>query len=423
MSTAFKNIDTGSAPLSKILFVSYGGGHVAMLAPVAKAMLDAGQPVVFLALTTAAVHLARLNIPFIGYRQLPGADDEDVQAYGHQLAQSLPAGGPVAMEETVAYLGLNYRELVRAHGQEQAASLYASKGRQAFLPVNLFESWLAELRPAAVIATNSPRSEQAALLAAARLGIPSVCAVDIFGLQEVQWIGQPGYGQRVCVLNEQVRRMFLSHGRREDEVVVTGNPAFQRLQTDQARCAGLALRAERAWGDDERVILWASQIEPEKHPFAERWGDPTLPRRTEAELRHFVASHPGFRLVIRYHPSERVEFSTGQDRVDFSPSSEDLAALLHAVDMVVVTASTVGLEAYLAGRPVISVDASVFTPDAPYSSMGISVGVQAPEDLEAALLEIAPEVREHAGAEEVHEEMADIGPTQKMVRIIESILV
>lgn len=418
-----KAIETESAPLSPLLFVAYGGGHVAMLAPVAKALLDAGQPILFLALTTAAAHLERLNIPFIGYRQLPGAEDGDVQAYGLHLAQALPAGGPVAPEETVAYLGLNYRELVRAHGEKQAATLYASKGRQAFLPVDLFQSWLDDLRPAMVIATNSPRSEQAVLLAAARLGIPSICAVDIFGLQEVQWIGQPGYGQRVCVLNEQVKKMFLAHGRHEEEVVVTGNPAFQRLQTGQSRSAGLALRAQRSWGNDELVILWGSQIEPEKHPFAERFGDPMLPRKIEAELRDFVSTHPGFRLVVRYHPSERAEFASGQDRVDFSPASEDLAALLHAVDLVVVTASTVGLEAHLAGRPVISVDASVFTPDAPYSKMGISVGVPSPKELEFALMAIATSKLGRESTREVGEELADVGPTQRIVQVIQSVLV
>lgn len=409
-------------PQGAVLLVAYGGGHVAMLAPVAQALGVAGRPFLFLALTTAAAHLERLGLPYLNYRQLPGANEPDVLRHGARLARDLPQGGPVPMEETVAYLGLNYRELIQTYGEEEAAARYAAQGRQAFLPVNLFEVWLADLKPALVVATNSPRSEQAALLAAGRLGIPALCAVDIFGLQEVQWIGQSGYAQRICVLNEQVRQMFLAHGRSPDEVVVTGNPAFQRLQTAQARQAGRQLRQDRSWRDDETVILWASQIEPDKHPFADRHGDPSLPRRIEAQLRQFVAARSGFRLVVRYHPSEREEFQSGQPGVDFSPGAEDLAALLHAVDVVVVTASTVGLEAHLAGRPVVSVDASVFTADAPYSQMGISIGVQEPGDLDAALLGLAAPTRRQALPEGAGPEGADFGPTQKIVQVINSML-
>jgi UDP-N-acetylglucosamine 2-epimerase len=46
-----------------------------------------------------------------------------------------------------------------------------------------------------------------------------------------------------------------------------------------------------------------------------------------------------------------------------------------------VTASTVGLEAHIAGKPVISVDMSVFTPDAPYAAMRISTGTNSLSEL------------------------------------------
>ncbi len=370
-----------------ILFVAYGGGHVAMLAPLAQALQRAGRAFTFLALTTASAYLDHLGIPYIGYRQLQGAQDEDVQAYGEELLQDLPVGGAVSREETVAYLGLNYREMVREHGADQAQALYKNRGRQAFLPVACFERLFADLMPNLVVATNSPRSERAALLAARKRGIRSICAVDIFGLQEVQWIGQPGYSDRVCVLNEDVRKMFIEYGRKPEEIVVTGNPAFDRLSAAQIMSAGARLRQARGWNDGLVTVLWASQIEPVQHPFTDRTGDPSLPRRIEGYLRNFVASDEQVRLVVRYHPSEREVFRE-QERVAFSPLEEDISTLLHAVDVVVVTASTVGLEASLAGRPVISVDCSVFTADAPYSRMGISTGVSCVEDLGQVLREL-----------------------------------
>lgn len=357
-----------------ILFVAYGGGHVAMLAPIASMLSQVGRPFIFLALTTARAVLERQGIPAIGFSYLPGADDTQVQAWGRKLASELPLGGPVLPEETIAYLGLNFRDLVQDLGESEAWHRYRNEGRQAFLPVRTMENALRAYKPSLVVTTNSPRAERAAIISAGNLGIPSVCAVDLFALQEVQWIGQSGYADRVCVLNESVRSMFLYHGRRGDEVVVTGNPAFDSISAPETIEAGKRLRRDRGWDDGRKVVLWASQIEPERHPFTDRAGDPLLPRRVESELRRIIAANQGLRLVVRYHPSERVHFEPAL-RVDFSPVSEPISVLLHAVDAVVVTASTVGIEAALAGRPVISIDMSIFTPDTKYEELGVSRGI------------------------------------------------
>ena len=164
------------------------------------------------------------------------------------------------------------------------------------------------LAPGLVVATSSPRAERAAILAAAQVGIPSICVVDLFALQEVQWIGQFGFGTRVCVLNESVREMFLARGRRPEEVVVTGNPAFDRLKAPETVLAGFNLRQARGWNDGKKIVLWASTIEPERHPFNGLLGDPNLPRLVETQLREIVASDTNLRLVVRYHPNERVVF-------------------------------------------------------------------------------------------------------------------
>lgn len=372
---------------SPVLFVSYGGGHVAMLAPIALKMQAAGLPFIFLALTTAKAVLDRLGIPSIGFRDLSEANDYLAQRWGRELAADIPVGGPVKQEETIAYLGASFRDLAEELGEVEARRQYAFKGRHAFLPVATMRRVIARLAPTLVVATNSPRMERAAILASGQLGVPSVCAVDMFALQEVQWIGQPRFATRVCVINESVRNMFLAHGRGPEEVVVTGNPAFEILLTDEAIQAGKQLRHERGWNDGKKSILWASMIESQQHPFNGLFGDPALPRRIESVLRKIVESDENLRLVVRYHPSEVVNFESGQ-RVDFSPNSEPISALLHAIDCVVVTASTVGLEAAIAGRPVVSIDTSIYTPDTLYSSIGVSKGVTNLNSLHEAINQV-----------------------------------
>lgn len=400
-----------------VLFIAYGGGHVAMLAPIAQALIALGRPFTFIALTTARSDLDRLGIPSIGFSDLSEALETDAQVWGRELAGDLPAGGRVSPEETIAYLGSSFRDLVAEQGEDKAKQCYAKVGRQAFLPIATMRRVLARLAPDLVVATNSPRAERAAILAAGQLGIPSICAVDLFALQEVQWIGQPNYATRLCVLNESVHGMFLAHGRKPDELVITGNPAFDRLRAPEAIQAGAQLRRDRSWDDGKKIVLWASQIEPEHHPFANLSGDPSLPRRVERALRDIVAADESLRLVVRYHPSERVDFEPAP-RVDFSPVSESISTLLHAVDVVVVTASTVGLEAALAGRPVVSVDTSVFTPDTQYEAMGVSRGVTDLQELGGAVNEAL-----QGSAPVFTQGQPGKTATQKILQVIDSLLV
>lgn len=403
--------------MAKLFFVTYGGGHVAMLLPVIREAIENNNDVIVLGLTTARDILSQNGIDSIGFSDLWSFSDFDARKFVAELLANHPVGNMIPQAESEAYLSISFGDLVCEIGLEAARRRYSQLGRHAFLPINFMKRVLNHFNPDIVITTNSPRTEQAAIIAAGLLGIPSVCAIDLFAFQEVKWIGQPGYATRVCVLNESVRSMLVAHGRKPGEVIVTGNPAFDQLAAPETAKAGTQLRHARGWDDGKKTVLWASQIEPERHPFNDLSGDPSLPRRVERHLRDIVASDEDLRLVVRYHPSERVVFEPGV-RVDFSPVSEPISTLLHAVDAVVVTASTVGLEAALAGRPVVSIDDSIFTPDTQYSAIGVSKGVTNLGDLKIAL----------------NEALAGLGPvftqgqtgkpaTQEILKVIDSLLV
>jgi hypothetical protein len=165
---------------------------------------------------------------------------------------------------------------------------------------------------------------------------------------------------------------MIALGRPAAEVTVTGNPAFDTLLDPQVIAAGQRLRADHGWGAGERfVILFASSPEPAMHPFTGEPANPGLPRGVEDELRRIVAADQHLELVIRRHPSDEQSVSIG-DRITQSPLTDDISAVIHAVDLVVVISSTVGLQAYLAGVPVVSVEGSVFTKDAPYGAYGMA---------------------------------------------------
>jgi hypothetical protein len=404
-------------PTRRVLFVCYGAGHVNMLVPlILKALSDPKLEVCVLGLTTAGAVLHRNGIPYIGFRALIEDGDEMALAYGEKLADSVPAGGNVPRGETVAYMGLSFYDLVSRHGIEEAQALYQSKGRQAFLPISILERLFDRIQPQLLVSTNSPRAERTAFMVARERKVPSVCIVGLFARHEVEWIGEPAFGSYVCVLSQSVKQFIHSAGRFDHEVVVTGNPALDRLARRSLANEAENFRLQNGW-EGKKVILWASQPEPEKHPFTGANADPGLPRRVDQALLQVVECHPDWQLVIRYHPGETVDPADFPKHAYISTAQDDLAILLKSVDVVVTMTSTVGLEGVLLGKPLVTIDQSVFREDAPYSEMGLAIGVDDLNNLESALVDAL------SGSWQPREKLPEVGTsTDRIFKIMEELL-
>lgn len=370
----------------KVLMVCYGGGHVAMVIPVAQRLKELGVEVLVLGLTTAYQQAKNAGLNVVGFKDIIDLG-KDVAAleWGSRLLEGGASSSVVAREESIAYLGLSFADLVERCGSEDLAwCKYNQQGRHAFLPLEPIRRLIKAFAPDMVVATNSPRAERAAIMVAVEMGLPSVCLVDLFATQESAWIGQPDYASRVCVLSPFVRERLIALGRHPQEIVVTGNPAFDRL--GNADLCELAKQWRQSNGAlDKKVIVWASQDEPAIHPFSGRIGDVALPRKIDQILLSMLERHPDWFLVIRHHPSENVVLSPLPSGAVYSPREEDLAVLLSASDVVVILSSTVGLEAALLGKPVVAVELSVATLDAPFAQMGLADGVSSLDALEGVL--------------------------------------
>lgn len=356
--------------MKKVLFVCYGSGHVKMVVPVARMLRERGlAQVQVLGLTTAAGVVREAGLPLLQVKDFVRPDDERALEHGRRLCAAM---GQVAdPEETAAYLGLSYAELEDSVGAEEAARLYARHGRQAFLPLRMLERIVAEVAPDLVFATNSPRAERAAIAAARTLGLPAVCLVDLFAVDEVRWIGQPAYADAVCVINEEVRRFLIAAGRRNEDIRVTGNPAFDALNEPAQVAAGAALRQAQGW-EGRRVVLWPEQVEPEVHPFNGRPGDATLPDRVRDALLDWIALHPDTVLCVRPRAGDLPAPLPDSPQVRLTGQDWPLAPLLHAVDVVVTLTSTVGLEGHLAGARLVQVTGSVFDEAMPLGRFGVA---------------------------------------------------
>ena len=356
--------------MKKILFVTYGSGHVRMVVPVAQALAASGlAQVQVLALTTAAQVARQAGLDVLQFKDFITPEDADALTQGRRLMAAMT--GPIAdPAETEAYLGLCWAELEQDVGAQEAARRYARDGRQAFLPLRTLRRIVSRVAPSLIVATNSPRAERAAIMAARELGLPSVCMVDLFCLDEV-WIWPRGFADCVCVLNEAVRQFLISQGRQAGEVRVTGNPAFDALGDAANVAAGRRLRTGRGW-DGKKVLLWPTQVEPAFHPFNGQPGNPQLPALALAEVVAWVMARHDAVLCVRPRAGEAPPALPIDPRIVIAGPEAPLAQLLHAVDAVVTLNSTVGLEGHLAGTRLVQVLGSVFDKAMPLKRNGVA---------------------------------------------------
>ncbi|WP_299204821.1 CDP-glycerol glycerophosphotransferase family protein [uncultured Amphritea sp.] len=404
--------------MKKIVIVTYGGGHINMLLPIIRQLTNESDIILcILALTTAGKVLEREGIEHLGFRDLlVGSDDEAVEN-GIRLLGPEAEFSPVGYDESVAYMGLSYLDMETRLGKIAAKELFQDKGRQAFYQLTVMEKFLTHQQPDLVIATNSPRCEKAALDAAGNLNIPSICLVDLFALQESEWICKNSYASKVCVLSKYVKNILVEKGRRAGDVVVTGNPAFDPLSTLDRKVLRQQTREKLGCSEYERIILWASSVEPAIHPFTNRKGDITLPERVRDELVRITNSSSKYRLVIRPHPSEQVPKLSGRKNVFLSTQEQSIEEVLTAADVVIVFASTVGIQAAYLEKPLINVRLSVFADDAPYDEMGLSAPVYKLEELGGVIDSLLKQKKPISGL------LPPVGQaTQKVVKEIKCML-
>ena len=379
---------TAAAP--RILAVAYGGGHIAMVLPVLRALRarlpDA--PIDLMALTTARRAAVQAGERPLGYADfLHLVDAGAALAHGRRLAPD-NTHPDVPEAETLAYLGINWLDWEARHGATQAARLWAESGRRAFYPLDFFRRVVAQLRPALVLATNAPRSEQAVVDAAAKQGIPTLVMLDLFGLPGDAFAARTRHPDRVCVLADAVRDNLVRAGWPADRIAITGNPAFDALHDPAVREQARAFRASLGWRD-KKVVLLAAHPEPRSHPATPWPSGNALPEAMERTLRDWVHTRADAVLVVRHHPNHWHLFPRLPDtpQVHFSePGAEAIDPLILAADCVVVQTTTVGLQAATVGIPVLAMQSSPGALSAfSFADLGIAQGVRDVPDLPAAV--------------------------------------
>lgn len=373
-----------------VLFVTYGGGHVGMALPVMRELevLLPSVRATLMALTIGHLKAKAVRPDTLGYRDFLHLVDADAaRAWGERLSDG-NTSPDVPLDETIAYLGINYLDLIAQHGKAGAADLYREQGRYGFRPLYFMRRVIDALRPDVVVTTNSPRSERAALDVAREFRIPSVGMVDLFGLDSDTYVLHTPKPDWTCVISETVRQRLISRGFPADSVIVTGNPAFDGLFSLENEAKAKQFVAEREW-QDLFPILWSGHLETAISDEHDKFAGAGLGSTVEQTLRRYVQTRSDVALIVRYHPSEWHHFPrlAEQDRVYFSmPANDPIHSLVLASRAVVVQNSTVGVESAIAGRPVISLEFATSVKNSfSLAQMGVSTPCDQLTDLASIL--------------------------------------
>lgn len=330
----------------RALVVTYGGGHANMTIPLIRELAQRGWSVTALGATTAGPQLRAAGIPAVGYRDLVGPGDERALADGERLAPSShdPSTG-IPLEESIAYLGLSYRDLAERVGEEEAGARWERWGRHALLPLGPMSRAIERWRPDAVVTTNSPKSERAALVVAHEMGIATLALEDCLGIRPGLFpaVVPPFRADRVCAPTSIATEHLIAQGTDAASVRITGNPAFDPLARISASDVD-AVRARLGLRSARPAILVAG------HAFT----DMAVLGRMFARL---AAAEADCDLLFRRHPSRRSADASAA--LAGAPGRARLAddvpvqPLLAAVAVLLTVASTTALEAILLGTPVI----------------------------------------------------------------------
>lgn len=377
-----------------------------MLAPVVRELRRRGHEVVLLGLTLGGPTAEKAGLSPRGYRHyLDLAGSPAVEAAGRRLAGQMHDDKfGIPLEESIAYLGINYAELVETYGSAIAEELFERGGRHAFLPVRFFRALIEREQPDLVLTTNSPRSEKAALIAARELGVAAIRLEDLFlETHSVERI-RAGMGgelfdrtigrydvrpDRLCVMCEYTKRVLPERAAAHrlvvplEQVVVTGQPAFDAMDAVMAMPPAPLPFAGR---ESIPAVVWAQQNgtpdEAEVLDLLAEWRR----RVSDDELTFVIKAHPTtsdqqLRAILSRFDKRRPDLRVIQSEMD--PNS-----LIWSSRVVVGQFSTMLTQAAYMQRPVLILDPLGMRRENAFLETGIGRAVRDAEELDRACREL-----------------------------------
>lgn len=346
--------------MKKVLFVSYGGGHIKILSLIADA-LEKSEGVDFkiLALTTAyktaIIHFPDKTTGLLDYTLLFNTHRLEIANYGKSLlSENFNPDSGISEKETLQYLGLSMFDLVHKYGKKRANELYNRKKRQAFLPVEVMKKILQYEDTDIVVSTTAPRFEQASLIAGNQLGIETIEILDLFG----ELYPLPEAKHIVC-MNKSVSDSLKQQGLIDREYYHYGQPAIEKSCKAIASIDSHVLK-QHLGINKNTVLLYATQqpnVYNEDFSYAGFAGYETI---NNSVFSIFERLHENFSIdiLLRIHPNESInDYQFWLDKypfVKYINNELNVPESISVCDALLTQASTISVEAMVAGKQVFT---------------------------------------------------------------------
>lgn len=346
--------------MKKVLLVSYGGGHIQIISLIAEALKKSADiDFKILALTTAYQRsfndFPKNTVGLVDYASLFKKNEREIIEHGQALLdENHDSNSSVSQLETIWYMGLSMYDLCQKIGYERAQSLYASSKRHAFLPVETMEAILKHEKPDVVVATTSPRFEQAALIAGNQLGIATLQILDLFG--ELHPLPE---AKHIVCMNQSVSNCLKRQGLTDRHYYHYGQPAIE-ASVEKINALDIGKIKSKLDLNSHIVLLYATQrpvIFNSDFSYQSFAGYKTINDNVFSILEKLQRDF-SVNVLLRIHPNERIEdYQPWLDRYDFIRPIHDLLNSHESIaicDVLLTPASTLGIEA-------VAVNKTVFT--------------------------------------------------------------
>ena len=347
--------------MGKVLFVSYGGGHINIINEVIKEIIKYKNiDFKVLALTTAydksvSLFSNKYIKKISDYKDLFKKDIEEINYYGSLILEdNYNASSGISKEDTLIYLGLSMFELVQTHGEQKAFDLYNKKKRQAFLPVNIMKKILEYEDISLVVTTTSPRFEEASLTAANELGIETIQILDLFG----ELYPLPKANHIVC-MNSYISESLKRQGLIKNKYYYFGQPAIEKTVKNILSIDKVIIKNKLELNSN-KTLLYATQkpnIYNEDFSYYDFAGYETI-NDNIFSIFEFLYEKYNINILVRLHPNENFnDYKKWFDKYNFVQyinNKCNLEESLAICDILLNQASTVSVEAISANKDVFT---------------------------------------------------------------------
>lgn len=326
----------------KILITTYGGGHVNIVIPVAKQLLIEGEEVIILAMPAA---IEKLQENKLKYKTLNDYKDkitglEKILSFGECLAsENHNKSAAFSYYESVLYYGVGYYNLVLDFGEQKAKEEFNLKGRKAFIPLHTMCEIMEYERPDIVYTTCGQRMERAAQLAAKKLSIKCIKAMDTIYISPPQLLDT----DYIFCLND-IQKKRLERVNFRSEIIVVGQPASDVILQNNAMKKDV-LESIGIINSDKPVLLWATGVTKNE-------------KENTRCILELAKKRSDLNIIIKLHPTsqdENVYRNTYNILLDnvYVVKNSPIHDLINVSDVILTQYSTVGQDAMLLNKQLI----------------------------------------------------------------------